>query len=178
MIIVSAHFASTLALSDFLSLTDQLTLLNATLLDSENLLKSDALHIGLHGTEEEITSTCLECLVGLLTDQNLARWALRAHPSCLIDGGSDQTELGLSLPDNTSNDLTCVDADFYTQFFGVSKRLAVHVVLDAASEVSDAHRVMRSEQAIVNVFFDNFEAARRHISFTHRLYLLQTMLLA
>ena len=76
MIIVSAHFASSLALSDFFSLTDQLTLLNTTLLNSEDLLKSNALHIGLHGTEEEVTSACLECLVGLLTDQNLARWAL------------------------------------------------------------------------------------------------------
>ena len=71
-----------------------------------------------------------------------------------------------------------MNADLYTQLFGVSKRLAVHVVLDAASEVSDAHRVVRSEQAIVNVLFDNFQAARRHISFAHRLYLLQTMLLA
>lgn len=80
--------------------------------------------------------------MSLFTDQDLAGWALGAHPRSLVDRGSNEGELGLGLSDDASNDLASMDSHLHAKLLGVSQCLSVDITLHAASEVSDTHRMM------------------------------------
>ena len=130
---------------DVSPLTNQSGLLDSSLLHCVDLLKTDSLHFGLHRSKNEIASTRLQGLMGLLADQDLVWWALRADSRGLVDGLADQRKLWLSLTDDTSDYLTCMDANFDTQFLGVSERLSVHIGLHTAGKISHTDGMMAAK---------------------------------
>lgn len=160
------------------ALTNQLALLHSSLLHSKDFFKTNTFHVSLHRAEDEVTSTCLQCLVSLFTDQDLAGWALWAHSRSLVDRGSNEWELGLGLSDDASNDLTGMDSHLYAKLLGVSQCLRVDIALHTASEVRDTHWMVRAEKSIINVFFDDFKSTTCHVSLSYGLNLLQSVLFA
>lgn len=120
---------------DFTALPDQFRLLDSTLLYCENFFLANTLHVCFHRAKNEVTGTGLECLVGLLADQDLAGRTLRAHTGSFVNSWPNQRELRLGLANNASNHFASVDANLDAQFLRISQLLRVHIALGTAREV-------------------------------------------